>query len=273
MRVASVYVPGVNARATRHSRRHRCAPRGAAVASAAMSTAWVAQVVRPVPQEDDRWLLDEDDVPESPLHDLCIDLLTRVLRAWVRRTGRDASVHRNIALRWSRARPRMGCDPDVCVEEPALPETETFICLWKPGHTAPRVAVEVVSEGTAAKDYLDNPNRYAACGAAELCVFDPLRLGPDAQGGPWALQVYTRRPGGSFVLTYAGAGPAWSEQLGAWWVVTEEGRRLRVAEDEDGRALWPTDEERAEAEIAARDAEIAARDAEIARLRALLADR
>jgi hypothetical protein len=46
-----------------------------------MSTAWVAEVVRPVPREDDRWLLDEDNPPESPLHDLVIDLITRVLRA------------------------------------------------------------------------------------------------------------------------------------------------------------------------------------------------
>jgi Uma2 family endonuclease len=245
-----------------------------------MSTAWVAEVVRPVPREDDRWLLDEDDVPESPLHDLVIDLITRVLRAWVRRTGRDLSVHRNIALRWNPAKHRMGCDPDVCVEEPALPETETSILLWKPGHTPPRVAVEVVSEGTAAKDYLDNPDRYAACGAGELCIFDPLLLGPEESGGPWPLQVYSRRPGGRFLRVYAGEGPAFSEVLGAWWVITEGGRRLRIADDEEGAALWPTDEERAEAEVAARDAEIAvrdaeiaARDAEIARLRAMLAAR
>lgn len=236
-----------------------------------MSSVWNVEIARPVPRVDDRWLLDEDDVPETPLHDLVIDLLTAVLRAWVRRAGRDASVHRDIAMRWDEKRPRMGCDPDVCVVSPGISEEETSLCLWKPGHTAPQLAIEVVSENTAAKDYEDNPRRYAANGTGELVIFDPLLLGPGDGGGPWVLQVWSRRANGRFLQVYAGEGPAFSDALGAWLVVTDEGRRLRVADDEAGTRLWPTGEEAARAELAARDAEIAARDAEIERLRALLA--
>lgn len=43
--------------------------------------------------------------------------------------------------------------------------------------------------------------------------------------------------------TYAGAGPALSETLGAWLVATNGGSRLRVADDELGRQLWPTADE------------------------------
>lgn len=229
-----------------------------------MNEDWASEIVRRVPRLDERWLIDEEDVPETPLHDLAIDLIVQVLRAWVLRVGRDASVLRNVAVRFARTLPQVGCDPDVCVHEPAIPVTETSICLWHEGRSAPTIAVEVVSEGSAAEGYVDNPDRYAACGAGELWVFDPLLLGPRDHGGPWRLQVWSRRRDGSFVLAYAGDGPAFSERLDAWLVVTDEGRRLRVADDEEGRALWPSPEE---AERAAKEAALA----EIERLRAELA--
>ena len=78
------------------------------------------------------------------------------------------------------------------------------------------------------------------------------------------LQVWRRDPRARFRRVYAGRGPARSEALGAWLVVTDQGRRLRLADDPEGTSLWPTD---AEAEHAARaDAE-----AEVARLKAELA--
>ena len=61
-----------------------------------------------------------------------------------------------------------------------------------------------------------------------------------------------------------GDGPAYSKELGAWLVVV--GETLRVADDEEGTALWPTtDEERDAAEAKARDAEAKVREAEAAR--------
>ena len=65
---------------------------------------------------------------------------------------------------------------------------------------------------------------------------------------------------------YAGDGPARSEELGAWLVVTDDGLRLRLAEREDGGGLWLTGEE---SERAAKESAMA----EIERLRAELAKR
>lgn len=72
-------------------------------------------------------------MPETPLHDLIIDLLVGVLRYWITRTGLDAMAGRNIAVRFDRKHPNRGVDPDVYLVEPAPPlrERETSLCLWK----------------------------------------------------------------------------------------------------------------------------------------------
>ncbi len=215
------------------------------------------EIVCDVPDADDRWALDEENVPESALHDEIILLLVELLKAWARRSGRDVRVGRNLALRWNRALPRVGVDPDVYVVEPAPPEGDatTSLCTWKPGHVPPSLAVEVVSETTAEKDYAEGPEKYAASGTGELCVFDPLLAGPPLRGGPHVLQLW-RREEGRFRRVYAGAGPAWSEAVGGWIVVTDGGRRLRVAEDEEGQRPWLTEAEEARAEVARLRAEI-----------------
>ncbi len=256
------------------------------------------RLIIPVPPTLDRWELEDEDVPETVLHQRIIDLLLEIFRAWASRDRRDALVGSNLAVRFDRAHPRRGVAPDVYVVEPAPPEGEatTSLRLWEEGHHPPRVAVEVVSENTAKKDYdlEDGPARYAAAGVKELWVFDPLLLGPNTAGGPWVLQVWRRSPKGSFRRVYQGAGPAYSRELRAWLVVTDAGARLRLAEDAAGKRLWPTveEEERAakERERAAKERERAAKEreraekeaersrreaaeAEVARLRALLAGR
>jgi Uma2 family endonuclease len=216
------------------------------------------EVVYDVPETDERWVLEEENVPESALHDEIILLLVEILKAWARRSARDVRVGRNLALRWNQALPKVGVDPDVYVVEPAPPEGDDTrsLCTWKPGHAAPRVAVEVVSETTAEKDYAEGPDKYAASGTGELWVFDPLEAGPSLRGGPFVLQVWRRDAKGRFRRVYAGDGPVRSEALGAWLVVTEGGRRLRVAEDAEGRRLWPTEAEEARAEVARLRAEL-----------------
>lgn len=228
--------------------------------TASSAAARRVEIAYDVPDTDERWALAEENVPESALHDEIILLLVELLKAWARRSARDVRVGRNLALRWDRALPRVGVDPDVYVVEPAPPEGDdtTSLCTWKRGHVAPRVAVEVVSETTAEKDYAEGPEKYAASGTGELWVFDPLEAGPSLRGGPFVLQVWRRDAEGRFRRVYAGAGPVWSEALGGWLVVTDGGRRLRVAEDEEGRHLWPTEAEEARAEVARLRAELEA---------------
>lgn len=141
---------------------------------------------------------------------------------------------------------------------------------WAKGHTPPRVAVEVVSDATADADYHEKPNKYAASGTRELWVFDPLMRGPP-DGEPFRLQVWRRNKRGAFRRVYAGDGPARTEELDAWLVVTDGGLRLRIADDEEGVALWRTGEE---TERAAKEAARAAKEAalaEVERVRAELA--
>lgn len=217
------------------------------------------QIVYDVPDADDRWVLQEDDnLPESALHNEVSLLLVQILRAWARRSRRDARVGRNLALRWNQARPQVGVDPDVYVVEPPPPEGDDIksLCTWKPGHVPPRVAVEVVSEWAPEKDYVEAPEKYAASGTGELWVFNPLLAGPSVRGGPFVLQVWRRDEEGPFRRVYAGAGPARSEALGGWLVVTDGGRRLRLADNLEGQRLWLTVAEEAEAEVARLRAEV-----------------
>jgi Uma2 family endonuclease len=220
------------------------------------------------------------------------DLLKLILSAWCARRNADALVSGNVALRWDPLHPKVGVDPDVYLVEPAPPLglKSKSVRTWVKGHSPPRVAIEVVSDATADVDYNAKPAKYAASGTKELWVFDPLLVGP-REGDAVRLQVWRRVARRGFRRVYAGEGPARSEELGAWLVVTDGGTRLRVADHADGTGLWLTGEERAradverehaslhaeriakEAERNAKEAERAAKEdalAEVARLRAEL---
>jgi Uma2 family endonuclease len=232
-----------------------------------------ARVTYDVPKSLPGWELREETMPESVPHDSAVDVLRNVLGWWAQAQG-NVQIARNLALRWDATQPRVGIDPDVCVLAPPPPDGENLKSLrtWLPGHAPPKLAIEVVSETNAAKDYAESPDKYAVSGTEELWIFDPELAGPRIHGGPLRLQVW-RRTEGAFVREYAGEGPAWSAFLGAWAVVTEDGAKLRVAAGAAGSGPWLTE---AEAERAAKEAERAAKEAALARvqeLEALLAER
>lgn len=155
----------------------------------------------------------------------------------------------------------IGVDPDVYVVEPAPPEGDqvTSLRLWEPGHVAPLLAVEIVSAHHPHKDYEQAPDKYAASGTRELWVFDPELVGPRAHGGPYRLQLWCRDETGAFTRVYAGPGPIRSPAVGGWLFAVDEGRRLRIADDEDGTSWWMTS---AEAERAAKETEREAKETE-----------
>ena len=220
-----------------------------------------------VPVVADDWVLPEVPVPESVPHRATAALLAQLWRAWVERTGRSALVAENLAYRWTERRPRIGIDPDVCLIEPAPPDQDSLksLLLWRAGHSAPRLAVEVVSENHPYKDYDVVPDRYAASGVGELWVFDPELRGPRKRGGPHRLQLWAREEDGSFVRHFAGDGPVHSAALDAWAFVTEDGDRLRIADDEALTRRWLTIEEEARASEQRALARIAELEAELAR--------
>lgn len=214
------------------------------------------------------WELPEVPVPESRPHDLTLDYLKALLAAWIARTSRDAIVARNLAVRWLPDHPRVGVDPDLCLIEPAPPDADelTSLCLWRPGHIAPLLAIEVVSRNHPYKDYVDVQDKYAACGIGELWVLDPWLLGPRALGGPAPLQIWRRDPSGAFVRAHHGSGPVFSDAIGSW--VRVENEHVVVSDDAFGRARWRTQDEltRERAEVAESRAEVAeSRAAELER--------
>ncbi|HKY39524.1 MAG TPA: Uma2 family endonuclease, partial [Polyangiaceae bacterium] len=139
---------------------------------------------------------------------------------------------------------RTGIDPDVAVLEPAPSDFDdlTSLRLWEPGRVPPRLAIEVVSASHPYKDYGSIQERYAAMGAEELLVFDPLLSGPRSLGGPVPLQLWRRDVTLSFERVCFGGEPVHSLVLDAWFLA--EGRTLHISDDRKGMRCWLTDSER-----------------------------
>jgi Uma2 family endonuclease len=209
------------------------------------------------------WVIVEGPVPEAAWHDRALELLKALLEHWSARTGRDAAVFRNLAVRVQRDRPSAGFDPDLIIVEPAPPSARDLssLRLWETGHAVPAFVIEVVSPGHPYKDYAETPDKCAALGVGELVVFDPLLVGPKAFGGPHRIQVWRQTEMGTFSRVAAGEGSVHSAFLGAHLVPTDEGRCLRIAGEEDGSDLWPTPEE---AERTLRESERAAKERALA---------
>ena len=201
----------------------------------------------PVHPFREAWVLPEGPVPESTTHDAASRELWLTLDAWVKTTGRNALVVRNLAVRWMEDAPTVGIDPDTALIEPAPPQQAlSSYRLWEANGVAPRFCVEIVSKSHPHKDYAAIQDRYAAMGARELVVFDPLMCGPASLGGPVALQIWRRDAMGVLERVHFGSGPAYSIELGAW--LHADGKFLRIADDEAGRHPWLTSEERERAE-------------------------
>jgi len=81
------------------------------------------------------------------------DAVQRTFEARIARTGIDASILANVALRWDWAHPGVGVDPDVMWLEPSLPQGMGSALTWEQGVGVVRVAVEIVGPDTARKDY------------------------------------------------------------------------------------------------------------------------
>jgi hypothetical protein len=158
---------------------------------------------------------------------------------------------------------RYAVEPSREAWEPPEPHLSS-LRSWESGHVAPRVCFEVVSESHPYKDYAEVPERYAAMGTFELVVFDPLRAGPVALGGPVLLQIWRRTDASTFERVYFGEGPAFSAELGAW--LHPDGARLRFTDDREGTRAWLTPLERA---LSATDRERTLREAAERRIREL----
>jgi Uma2 family endonuclease len=216
------------------------------------------------------YLTDEEDMGESVEQ-------SEIIRVLLSSLGELASAHGWTNVLWSGdnffawipGQPLVRVSPDAyLLDDPPPPPRPKMWQTWLPGHKAPRWAVEIVSEDWR-KDYEDAPLKYAQLGTRELVIFDPeAALGGERRGPRVPLQLYRRDEDSAFVRVHSDAGPAFSEELGAYLVVRREGAaaRLRIARDPAGADLVPTAEEaKRAAEEAKRAAEEAKRAAEEAK--------
>jgi hypothetical protein len=221
-----------------------------------------------VGRSPEAWVLPEGTVPESTAHDAALARCCSLLNAWARRTNNGARVARNLAVRWMQDHPKSGIDPDVAVLLPGPSDFDDLSSykLWEPGRPPPPLSIEVVSAGHPYKDYGWIHEGYAAFGALELLVFDPMLHGPKSLGGPVALQLWRRDVTGAFERVHFGNEPVYSQVLDAWFSAT--GRRIDISDDRAGERRWPTLEESAELSAATALAEAERTKAEAERTKA-----
>lgn len=215
------------------------------VAHSSSAAIAVRYAVRAAPEA---WVLPEGSVPQSLPHNAAARHIEDVLVDWAARNQGSIVVARELALRWLEWAPGVGIDPDVCVLMPPPSDAKDLssLCLWKPGHIAPPLCFEVVSENHPHKDYAGIQDRYAELGTSELVVFDPLLAGPASLGGPVALQVWRRDEAGVFDRVHFSDEPAHSTVLDAW--LLPQGRILEISDDREGTRIWPTEARRERAE-------------------------
>jgi Uma2 family endonuclease len=203
---------------------------------------------------------------EHELQRLIAEFLRPLLERWF--ASRSEVVHAGADqfFYWVEGDPTQRIAPDVYVV-PRVAQTPP-VASWKLWEMSarPSFALEVVGQDID-KDYNDNPVLYAQLGVQELVLFDPHATSRSRRRLRW--QVFRRVKGRGLVRVEVSNGDrVRSKSLGCWLRESEHRGHpvLRLATDDEGETLFPTEaeEERAakEAERAAKEAERAAKEAE-----------
>jgi hypothetical protein len=218
-----------------------------------------AAAKRPLGPDPTHYPVDQD-VGESILHKLIIELLRPLVERWLVARGTPCFVGADQFIYWVQYAPTRSVAPDVYVL-PGVP-IDAQVKMWKVWETGvvPSFALEVASDDFR-KEYQETPVRYADLGVRELVVFDPL-----ADSAPERVRWQVFRhvaPMGFSVVERSEGDRVFSETLDCWLraVGTSAGLRVRLATGTNGDELVPTE---AESERAAKDAA----QAEVGRLRA-----
>ncbi len=195
----------------------------------------------------DWYLIDEEDMGEGGEQLLIIRALVSCLAELARERGwRDVFIGADQFFAWVEHEPLVRVSPDIYLLDyiPKRPLPASWQ-TWLPGHRPPTLALEIVSDEGWAKDYRENPAKYAQLGAQELVIFDPeAALGRKRKSERVALQVY-RWEEQAFVRAYQGAGPAYCRELDAWLSVQREeaAASLGIARDAAGQDLVASTEQ------------------------------
>jgi len=201
-----------------------------------------------------------DDMGEGELPRLISELLRPLLARFLAERGVAAHVGADQFLYFREGDPTQRVAPDVYVL-PGVPQSRIAPSwkLWEIG-VAPSFCLEIVSSDVV-KDYEDTPALLGGLGTRELIVFDPEAAGRRARVR-W--QVFRSRGSGFQLVERSDADRVRSVQLGCFLRVVGKGaeQRVRIATGSKGEVLYPTMEEIAEAERAARELERAEKERE-----------
>ena len=196
---------------------------------------------------------------EHELQRLIAEFLRPLLERWF--ASRSEVVHAGADqfFYWVEGDPTQRIAPDVYVV-PRVAQTPP-VASWKLWEMSarPSFALEVVGQDID-KDYNDNPVLYAQLGVQELVLFDPHATSRSRRRLRW--QVFRRVKGRGLVRVEVSNGDrVRSKSLGCWLRESEHRGHpvLRLATDDEGETLFPTE---AEEERAAKEAERAAKEAE-----------
>ena len=225
---------------------------------------------------EDWYLTDEEDMAESPSHAEITTLAHDSLGVLVyQRAWKDVYAGRNTFFAWRPDQPLVRVSPDVyLVVSPPRPLPDMWE-TWKAGHAPPRFALEVVSNDRV-KEYVVNPEKYAALGVEELVIYDADEVGHRVRKQRVSrLQRYSRSADGIFELRESSDDVVYSPVLEVYLRAERGGHPalLRLSYDAEGTQLVPSSAELALQERAAKEQERAARvvaEAEVARLKAEL---
>lgn len=193
------------------------------------------------------YLSEEDDVGQGPEQDDVVDTFASSVEQLLG-ADRTVRVGRDAFFAWVREEPNVRVSPDVYVlDQPPPPPWPKMWETWRPGHSAPRFALEVVGSDWK-KDLEDAPAKYALLGVQELLIHDPEAARGVAPPKRVPLTLYRREADGAFVRVHAGGGPVRLDSLGAWAMSRPHGGVgwLRLARDEAGEDIVPTAAERAD---------------------------
>ncbi|MBI2391167.1 MAG: Uma2 family endonuclease [Deltaproteobacteria bacterium] len=215
-----------------------------------------------------------DHMGEHELQRFIAELLRPLIERYLKSRGVVAHVGADTFLYFAKGDPTQRIAPDVYVLEGV--SQELAVSSWKlwEGTPAPKFALEVVTSD-ALKDYDDIPAIFGRIGGHELVLFDPEARPTSRKRARFT--VFRRGAQGFQLVERTHGDRVRSEALGCWLRAVGEGasRRVRLAIDEHGDVLFPTEAEaleadRAAAETARASAEQAraAAEAENARLRA-----
>ncbi len=196
-------------------------------------------------------------MPESVRHMLIAQLFASCLRMLLEQQGRDDFVGENQLFAWVEKSPNVRLAPDVYLAQKGAVPLDGLVETWKPGLRPPPFALEVVSEDRK-KDYDNAPQQYADLGVEELVVFDPAAEHVRSSKRR-LLAMFRRQPDGRFAQVSAGGRPVYSEVLHAWVVPHRSNDMVyvRLARDEAGKDLVPTETEQMVVERRAKEAAIA----------------